>query len=361
MGQFRFTNARIISEALVAYNARGKPFQIYGLYRPEETGLFKRLPADVAERTSKNVNLLYRNTAGARIRFKTDSSFIAVGAIYPPMEFSSPRSAALSSVGGYCFDLYADGKFCRVLWPEGLVQDGSINHFVIKNGQYEGSYDFETKKMREITLYFPSFVNISEVYIGLQEDAIVDSGMEYVNEKPVVFYGSSITHGACASRPGNIYENILSRRMNMDYINLGFAGSAQAEETMIDYISTIDMSVLVFDYDHNAKTPEALEKTHYPALERFRKVQPDTPIIMLSRPNQCCGEAEAKKRVQIIRKSYKKLWDKGDRNIHFINGQTIYKSRDSEMMTVDDTHPTDLGFYCIAKAIEKVLKQYISK
>lgn len=359
--EFNFKNPRIISEALTIYNARSKPFRLYGLHKPQEPGVFKRIPLDVAEKTSKNVRLLCTNTAGARVRFKTDSSYIAVGAIYPPMEFPSPCSTALASAGAYSFDLYADNKFCRVLWPKDIVQNGSINNFVIHDGQYEGSYDFGTKKLREITLNFPSFVDISDVYIGLKKGSVVEESSDYVNDKPVVFYGSSITHGACASRPGNIYENVLSRRLNMDYLNLGFSGSAKAEEAIIDYICTLDMSVFVFDYDHNSKTPEDLAKTHYPALKKFREAQPYTPIIMLSRPNQCGGEDEAKARVRIIKKSYQTLLEKGDKNVHFINGQDIFKSHDSEMMTVDDTHPTDFGFYCMAEAIEKVLKIYIRR
>lgn len=359
MNEFEFKNAKIASEKLNVHNIRNKPFQIYGLYKPEEEGIFKRIPLDVAERTSKNVRTLCTNTAGARMRFKTDSSFIAVGAIYPPMEFPSPCSTALSSTGAYSFDLYADGKFCRVLYPKDIVQNGSINNFVIPNGQYEGSYDFGTTKLREITLNFPSFVDITDVYIGLKEGSVLEEGMDYDNEKPVVFYGSSITHGACASRPGNIYENILSRRMNMDYLNLGFSGSAKAEDAIIDYICGLNMSVFVFDYDHNARNPEFLKNTHYPALEKFRKAQPDTPIILLSRPNQSCGIDEVEERIEIIKESYQKLLAQGDKKVHFINGQDIFTSHDSEMMTMDDTHPTDLGFYCMAEAIEKVLRLYI--
>ena len=361
MSEFNFKNSEIISKALTIYNARSKPFRLHGLYKPQEPGVFKRIPFDVAEKTSKNVKILHTNTAGARLRFKTDSSYIAVGAIYPKMEFPSPCSTALSSAGAHSFDLYVDGKFCRVLWPKDIVQNGSINNFVIHDGQYEGSYDFVEKKMREITLCFPSFVDISDVYIGLKEASVVEESSDYVNEKPVVFYGSSITHGACASRPGNTYENILSRRLNMDYVNLGFTGSARAEDAIIDYISGMDMSVFVFDYDHNAPTPKHLEETHYLALKKFREAQPNTPIIMLSRPNQCGGEAEAKERVKIIEKSYQTLLSQGDKNVHFINGQDIFNSHDSEMMTVDDTHPTDFGFYCMAEAIEKVLKIYIGR
>jgi hypothetical protein len=357
--KFEFMNEKIVSEQLVVYNVRNTPFRIYGLYHPEEEGIFKRIPLDVAEQTSKNVRLLCTNTTGARVRFKTDSSYIAVGAVYPPMEFPSPCSTALCSAGAYSFDLYADGKFCRVLYPKDIEQNGSINNFVIADGQYEGSYDFGTKKLREITLNFPSFVDISEVYIGLKKGSVLEEGAPYKNEKPVVFYGSSITHGACASRPGNIYENIISRRLNMDYLNLGFSGSAKAEKTIIEYISTLEMSVFVFDYDHNARNPEFLRETHYPALEIFRKAQPDTPIVLLSRPNQSCGVEEVEERIRIISDSHQKLLDNGDKNVHFINGQDIYLSHDSEMMTIDDTHPTDLGFYCMAEAIEKVLRIYM--
>lgn len=357
--EFNFKYSKILSEELIIYNVRSEPFRLYGLYKPQEPGIFKRIPLDVAERTSKNVRILCTNTAGARVRFKTDSPYIAVGAIYPKMEFPSPCSTALSSVGAYSFDLYADNRFCRVLWPKEIVQNGSINHFVIQDGQYEGSCDFGEKKLREITLNFPSFVDIRDVYIGLKKGAVVEKSSDYVNEKPVVFYGSSITHGACASRPGNTYENILSRRLNMDYLNLGFTGSAKAEDAIIDYICTLDMSAFVFDYDHNSKTPDDLAKTHYPALEKFRKAQSHTPIIMLSRPNQSCGAEEARARARIIEESYQTLLAKGDKNVHFINGQDIFLSHDSEMMTVDDTHPTDFGFYCMAEAIEKILKNFI--
>jgi hypothetical protein len=313
----------------------------------------------VAENTSKNVRTLCTNTAGGRIRFKTDSSFIAIGAVCPQMEFPSPYSTALCGGGAYSFDVYADGKFCKIIYPRSVIQTGNVNHFMIPDDRFEGCIDLEESKMREITVNFPSFLDISEVYVGLKEGAILEEGMPYVNEKPVVFYGSSITHGACASRPGNTYENVVSRRLNMDYLNLGFSGSAKAEKAIIEYISTLEMRVFVFDYDHNARDPEFLRNTHYPALEIFRAAQPDTPIVLMSRPNQCFGERDSLERVEVIKESLQKLLDHGDKNVHFINGQEVFHRYDSEMMTVDGTHPTDFGFFCMAEQVEKVLRRYI--
>lgn len=353
---FEFNLPETVSNPVDVYNVRSEPFKIYGLYKPWEPGVFKRMPVEVGEATSENVRLLCTNTAGGRVRFKTDSPYIAVGAVYAPMKFPTPRAVTLSGIGAYCFDLYADNQFCSVMVPNRIEQNGSINNFVITEGKYESFYSFGQAKLREITINFPSFVDISDVYIGLSEGSVVEKGNNYANEKPVVFYGSSITNGACASRPGNIYPNILSRRLNMDYINLGFSGSAKAEDAIIEYISGLPMSVFVFDYDHNAPSTDYLEETHYSSLKKFRKVQPDTPIIMLSRPNRCGGIKEVTERERIIKASYDKMIENGDKNVFFISGQEIYNKLDSEMMTIDGVHPTDLGFYCMAEAIEKIIK-----
>ena len=345
---------------IAVYNARKDPFQICGLYRPEEPGIFRRMPTEVAQKVSKRVHLLHTNTAGARLRFATDSAYIAVGAVYPPMEFPSARTAAFAAAGAFSFDLYADGKYSRILWPQALRQQGSVVSFDIPDGQYEAVCNLGEKKLRQITLHFPSFVNISDVYIGLEKDAVLEMPVAYRNEKPVVFYGSSITQGACASHPGNIYQNILSRKLNFDYLNLGFASGAKAEEEIVDYLCSLDMCMLVFDYDHNAKDLAFLEKTHLPALRKLRAAHPDIPFVVLSRPNRDPDEAQAQARAKLIEENCRILQAEGNAPVHFVDGQKIFHSHDSEMMTVDGTHPTDLGFYCIAQALQDTMACYFA-
>ena len=301
---------------------------------------------------------MYTNTAGARLRFSTDSSYIALGAIYPPMIFSSERSAALSGAGAFCFDLYADGAHIRALLPQNVIQRGSVVSFDIADGRYETILPLGERKMRQITLCFPSFVNISELYVGLEQGAQVEAGVPYVNELPVVFYGSSITQGACASRGGNTYPNILSRKFNFDYLNLGFAGACKAEDPIIDYLCQLPMQMLVYDYDHNAPSVEYLKNTHLSALCRLREAHPDVPIVLLSKPNIHTGREQAMERMRIVEESYEALRRESNAPVHFVNGQEIYESCDSEMMTVDGTHPTDLGFYCMATALSEVFKIY---
>ncbi len=358
MSSFAFSSPNILSLSPAVFNARRAPFRLHGLYKPENEGLFRRIPSEVAEATNGGVKLLHTNTAGARVRFKTDSSFIAVGATYPPMEFSSKGSAALSGVGAFCFDLYADGKHVQVLQHEVLTADDNQAYFDIKDGRYEALAQLPDKAMREITIFFPNFVNVEELYIGLEKDALVEPATPYKNEKPVVIYGSSITQGACASRAGNTYPNILSRRYGFDFINLGFAGSAQAENAIVDYLCSLDACMLVFDYDHNSPSPDFLRRTHLPALRKLRAAHPDIPFVLLSRPNLSGGETQVKERIEIIKESYRALLEDGCGPVHFVNGLDIFKSCDSEMMTADNTHPTDLGFYAMAAALSDVFKLY---
>ena len=358
MQEFAFTQPGVCHENMAVYDARKAPFRIYGLYKPEQAGTFRRMPKAVAEATSKRVTLLHENTAGARLRFATDSSYISVGAIMPPMEFASARTAVFAGANMALFDLYADGEHCRVLWPEKVTQRGSVVSFDLDDGRYEAGITFSQKKIREITLCFPSFVNISHVFIGLEKDCVLTPARDYRNEKPVVFYGSSITQGACACRAGNTYQNILSRKLNFDYLNLGFAGACRAEPAVIDYICTLDTPLLVFDYDHNAKSAEYLQETHLPALRKLRAAHPDIPIVVMSRPDQDTGEADTIRRARLIEENCRILRQESAAPVHFVNGMEIFHSHDKDMMTIDGTHPTDLGFYCMAQALYKVLEQY---
>ena len=358
MAGFAFSSQNILSLSPAVFNARRAPFSIHGLYKPEEEGIFRRMPADIAEATNGGVKLLHTNTAGARVRFATDSSFIAVGAYYPPMEFYSKGAAALSGPGAFCFDLYADGRHVRVLEPDCLSADENQAFFDIKNGHYEALANFGGKKMREITLFFPSFVNVEDVYIGLEDGSVLTAASPYNNKKPVVIYGSSITQGACASRAGNTYPAILSRRHGFDFINLGFAGSALAEDVIIDYLCTLDASMLVFDYDHNSPNADFLKRTHLPALKKLRAAHPDIPFILLSRPNLSGGEGMTLARIEVIKESFRALENDGCGPVHFVNGNDIFKSCDSEMMTIDSTHPTDLGFFAMAKAMDDIFALY---
>ena len=173
---------------------------------------------------------------------------------------------------------------------------------------------------------------------------------------PILYYGSSITQGACATRPGMMYQNYICRDTLVDYINLGFSGSAKGEPAMREYLATIDCSIFVCDWDHNLNDPVKLAAAHYPLYRTFRDAHPDTPIILISRPDFDTHNVAAANR-QVIIDTYEKARAEGDQNIYFIDGETIFGDQHRDECTVDRTHPTDLGFYRFYQTlVPKILK-----
>ena len=336
---------------VVFKNSLETPFKIYGVFYQD--GKFRRIPEKVAETVSKGVLSLHANTAGGRLRFKTNSPYVA---IYAELE-NICRAPHFALTGAAGFDLYEniDGE------------DRYINTFIppydVENS-YESVVDFFGEKEREITINFPLYTDVKNFYIGVSETSYIKAPEPYKYEKPIVYYGSSITQGGCAARPGTCYEAIISRRLSCDYINLGFSGVARAEDEIANYIKDLDMSVFVYDYDHNAPTPEHLEKTHERMFKIIREKNPTLPIIMASKPKFHGDEYgeniyKLKRTLEIIQKTYNNAKAAGDENVYFIHGGDLmqYARYDG---TVDIAHPTDLGFYSMAKVfgdlIEKILK-----
>ena len=327
---------------IVFKNALEAPFKIYGVFK--ENGRFRRMPEGVAKQVSEGVHFLHTNTAGGRVRFTTDSRFVAINAKVSDTA-SFPHFALCGTSG---FDLYADGVFCNSFIPPKNLEDS-----------YEKILYFEGNKRREITINFPSYCSVSELYVGLEDGASVGAPTPYKYEKPVVFYGSSITQGGCASTPGMSYENIVSRHLDCNYVNLGFSGNAMAEESIAEYVSTLDMSVFVYDYDHNSPNTEHLQATHERMFKTVREKNPSLPIILMSRPKYMLNDEE-KKRLEIITTTYNNAINNNDKNVYLIDNKAL-TALCLGQGTVDNCHPTDFGFASMAIAVEKVLKDVLMR
>jgi len=333
--------ATVQREDMRFYDPQKAPFSIHGVYW--EDGKYRRMPENVAKSVSDGVWRLHANTAGGRIRFVTDSPYVV---IHAEMKEALGKMSHFALTGSIGFDLYADGVFVKTFIPPFTVSEG-----------FDGEVPLPSKQLREITINLPLYSDVNAVYIGLREDAVVQAAKPYRNEKPVVYYGSSITQGGCASRPGRSYQSILERRFNIDYVNLGFSGNARAEDTMIEYLKNLDMSMFVLDYDHNAPSPEHLWATHEKLFKAVRAEHPDIPIIMMSRPKIYLLEQEVDRR-RCVETTYKNALAAGDKNVYFLDGTALMAYCGNEG-TVDGCHPTDYGFASMAMALENVMKDIL--
>lgn len=337
------------------FNVRSEPFSIYGLLS-NEGDRFRRIPTAVAKQVSPGVRNLHGNTAGGRVRFRTDSSFVAIRAVLPEYGLMSH----MPFLGSSGFDLYED--------------EGKISHYcgsflppLDRKEAYESILWLGQQKSRAFTIHFPLYDDVSELYVGLEPGATLEHGEPYRDLAPILYYGSSITQGGCASRPGNCYSNIISRNLHIDHRNLGFAGNCKGEKAMAEYIAAQKMSLFFLDYDWNAPTPEHLQSTHEPFFLKVREKQPDLPIVMASRtdiPWEPRRQAETLRRKEIVLQTYENAVKRGDRRVYFIDGSTVFREAKKlgicpDSCTVDGTHPNDLGFACMAGVFGNAMEAFL--
>ena len=348
---------KIQKEGIRFYNILEQPFSIYGVLPPLKAGdPFLRMPPEVALEVNRGVVASNRCTAGGRVRFKTDSAYVAIR-VEMPAELDlisrAPHMALTCSAG---MDLYefVDGaeRYVMTFIPPYDMVDG-----------YESIIEFPDARDRELTINMPLYGGFSRLLVGVSDTAMIEKGREYGEPLPVVYYGSSVTQGGCASRPGNSYQSIISRRLDCDYINLGFSGWARGEQAMAEYISKLPMSAFVFDYDHNAPTLEHLIATHQAFYKTVRAANPELPIIFASRPH---GESltvwrsaeSVEQRFQVIKRTYDEAVASGDKNVYLLDGrETVKDGPDS--WSIDLSHPTDIGFHAMAKAFGDVLESIL--
>ncbi len=342
---FNVTN-QLTEKDIEFFNIKQMQFILYGVAQTDDNGIY-RLPKPIASSISEGVDTLCSHTAGVRVCFKTDSDYIAIVAEYS--DVSKFSHMTLTGVAGFDMYVYENKgyEFVKTFVPPSDLKDC-----------YASEHYFDCSKMRDISINLPLYSSVKSLKIGLKRKSELLKSESYIDGKPIVYYGSSITQGGCASRPGMSYESIISRKFNCDYINLGFSGSAMGEIEMAKYISHLDMRCFVYDYDHNAPTVKHLAETHKQMYDLIRKNNPDLPIIIASMPwhdkNNCNW---AKERREVVIDTYNKAIDEGDKNVYFVDGLKFYESYGMSNCTIDGCHPNDLGFWAMANEFIKVMEK----
>ena len=324
-----------------SYRIPSPYFSLHGVFFDEQANGFLRMDARTALSVSEGVEFLNRHTAGGRLCFSTDSASLEIEVAYKSLDVM-PHMPLTGSSGFTLFEATQQGeKFISNLMPAFTDLQG-----------FKAAAGITGGGMKNYVLYFPLYQNVTSLTIVLDDTAKVQKYNPYRNVAPILYYGSSITQGGCASRPDTCYECVVCKRNRIDFINLGFSGNGKAEPNMVDYLAGIDCSLFVCDYDYNAPTSEYLEATHCALYERYRKARPNTPILFISKPDWK-RDTGGEDRQRIIRNTYLKARRKGDKNVYFLSGKTFYGKQNPENFAVDGCHPTDYGFALMADKIYK--------
>lgn len=344
-------------DGLLWREAHDPQFHLAGFKWFGQDKLYWRLPANPELELPPGPEYLKKNTAGGQVRFQTNSRKIAVrGKLMHASEMHH-----MPPTGQSGFDLYFGAP--------GKQRFFNNTKFTPKDTEFEQELlARENKEMWNFTINFPLYNGVEKLEIGLDPDSEILPPPPYAIGKPVIVYGTSITQGGCACRPGMAYTNILSRRLNLEFVNLGFSGSGKGEPEMARTIAEMpcEPCLYILDYEANCVSPELFRKTLPEFIDILREKYPEVPILIVScfhMPRELVvaeHERFQKERLQIQREIVERKISEGDKNISFFDGRDML-GKDYDECTVDGVHPTDLGFYLMAEALEDPVKDILFK
>lgn len=316
----------------------------------EDGGNYNRLPLRAKDKVRKAVWNLSCESAGLAIRFKTNAKDIKVkykvsgGYSMPHMPSTGVSGVDLyrNADQGFCFGNYSFGDTIRY-------------NYHINRGATAG-------EEQEYTLYLPLYNGVKHMEIGVPNESSF-SFVPALVEKPIVLYGTSIAQGACASRPGMAWGNIVGRSLKTPLINLGFSGNGKLEKEVIDFMNELQASVYIIDCMPNLgdyKT-EDIKKLVKQAVRQIRGKH-DTPILLVEHAGYSNEITNQKQyddydHTNVAQaEAYRELKKEGVKGLYYLSNKELGFNPDS---WVDSVHPSDFGMVQQAIAIEKKLKKII--
>lgn len=309
---------------------------------------YDRLPARAEGQVRDAVWGLSRNSAGLCVRFRTNSAAVHCRWTNTKAQLAMPHMPATGVSG---VDLYVRDEQGQWRWLSvGQPKEGTTHTAALVTGLPAVERDY--------CLYLPLYNGVSQVEVGVAAGSKVARLVrDAAHRQPIVFYGTSITQGGCASRPGMVHTAILGRRLDRPVINLGFSGNGKMEAAVTDCLIEIDAAVFVIDCLPNMTAAEVTANTA-PLVATLRKAQPRTPIVLAEDRTYSDAflKSDRAQRNASSRAALKKIFGElpPDKNLHYLAGANQLGADGED--TVDGSHPTDLGFLRMADEFGKVLE-----
>lgn len=315
---------------------------------------YDRLPARAEKMVRTAVWNLSRNSAGQYIGFKTNAKTVVVRLVVKDRQ-AMPHMPATGVSG---VDLYAKDAGGVWRWAKGSYTFGDTIQYVFTNMVLSAPEE-------EFRLYLPLYNTVAWLRVGTPTEHRFEP-LPVSDSRPIVAYGTSIMHGACASRPGLAWTNILGRKLNTTVINLGFSGNGQLEQSMVDLINEVDAKLYILDcipnlVDRSKFSAAEVEQRMRKAVADLQEKHPGTPILLVE---HCCGleginmDSAMTTRYRLVSELaasvYQKMRNEGIKNIHHLSAQEIGFDTES---TVDGTHPNDIGMMKYAEAYARIINR----
>lgn len=309
---------------------------------------YDRLPLSYKDIVREPVWELSKASAGMSIRFLTNSTNISVK--WTVQNNFKMNHMAETGIKG--IDLYFKNKetwqYLNTARPEGIH-----NEYLLMSNM--------ASEMREFKLFLPLYDGLVNIEVGIDANSVIKKPLKNTL-KPIIFYGTSITQGGCASRPGMAHTNIISRRLDINCINFGFSGNGRMEQPIAKLISEFDAAFYVIECLPNMMSPEQIASRTIPLVKIIREKHPETAIVFVE--NFIYEQSILDKKMSenlikfntALKTEYTKMIESGFDNIHYIDSKNA--TGDDHEGTVDGVHFTDLGFIRYADFLIEKFKQF---
>lgn len=309
---------------------------------------YDRLPKRAKGVVRDAVWNLSRHSAGMLTRFRSDATEIWIDhtVTSPKLAMAHMPATGVSGIDLYATDDQGQSRWLAVSRPSSPTTKTKLINSIIP-------------AEREFTAYLPLYNGTESLKIGVPKGASFEP-VTPRSTKPILFYGTSITHGACASRPGMPHPAILGRRFNRPVINLGFSGNGKMEKEVGQFLCELDPVVYVIDCLPNMVGSDVAERAE-PLVRQLRDARPETPILMVedrtyaNAPFVLSKQTRHKEARDALRAAYQRLIKDGFKQLGYIDGDTMLG--DDRDDTTDGSHPNDLGFFRQANTLEPALRQ----
>jgi len=325
-------------------------FRLEGTEIPDslKENRYDRLPFSYKKIVRKPVWDLSKSSAGLSIRFFSNSTTIRVK--WNILNGFTMNHMAETGIKGV--DLYYRNEngwqYVNTGRPQGIDND-----YLLVNNM--------TEKPREFKIFLPLYDGVKNIEVGINSTSFIKKP-EKNTKKPIIFYGTSITQGGCASRPGMAHTNIISRKLDIDVINFGFSGNGRMEEPIAKLIAESEPAFYVIECMPNMINTENVFNNTIPFVNTIRKKNPDSPIVFvdlfkssfLFLDNKAQKDTEAMNLA--LKHEHQKMMDAGYKNIFYIESENAL-GPDQEG-TVDGVHFTDLGFMRYADFLLKKFEEF---
>jgi hypothetical protein len=312
---------------------------------------FDRFPVSAKATVTPNVWNLSRDSAGMMVRFRTDATELH---LHYRLSKDRLAMAHMPATGVSGIDLYARDQDGQWKWVQVTRPDKQEMKVEMVKGLAPG--------LREYAAYLPLYNGVEFLKIGVGGKVVFERLPP--RDQPLVFYGTSITHGACASRPGMVHTAILGRRLDMPVVNLGFSGNGRMDTAVGEYLAQLDAAVYVIDCLPNMQPADVTAKC-VPLVKLLKAARPQTPVVLVEDRRFTNDWITPLKRQfhtenhAALRAAYEELLGEGIRGLFYIPGDHLYGD-DTEGAT-DASHANDLGFMRQADIFEPVLREALGR